>query len=148
MSIEFRIDAGGSSLVSPDTASTEAKYFMFLAIALMQESGADVQYHADSIVADIAYDRNSGTISWKEGGEDRAVTLQNPSLVATLSGVFQAVDAGVDPSPTPTLEEISSVVGAKVEGAEAALRNLITTLHNQRSSEHALLVSHKEAQSV
>lgn len=143
MAIEFRIDTNGNCLVSPDTASTEAKYFLMTVIHFMTLAGVEVVYHNDSNIKQIRYDRNTGTVSWLQDGVQSNVVLQNQTLVSAIASVIDAVESQpTEPvAPGASAEEVQSIVSAKIESTLVDLKQFINNKCEQASAQRQLLAS-------
>lgn len=128
--MQFRIDASGNMIVSPDTAATSAKLVALYLVTALVAGGNEVTYDSDSVISDVRYDFTTHELSWLEQGQNgrQTVIVDNSSLRAALgllhthsiqptaSEIATAVSQSLDLSNLATLQAVDeakqAVIGA------------------------------------
>lgn len=113
--MQFRIDGSGNTIVSPDTATTSAKFVALYLVTALEAGGTNIEYHPDSVISNVTYDYTTHELSWFEQGQQgrQSVTIDNESLRAALGLIHEHAQA-------PTASEIATAVAAVIDTSNLA----------------------------
>lgn len=114
--MQFRIDGSGNTIVSPDTATTSAKFVALYLVTALEAGGMQIEYHPDSVISNVTYNFVTHELSWHEQGRTgrQTVTIDNEALRAALGLIHEHAQA-------PTAADVAAAVTSSLD-----LSNLAT----------------------
>lgn len=114
--MQFRIDGSGNTIVSPDTATTSAKFVALYLVTALQAGGTQIEYHPDSVIRNVSYNFATHELSWDEQGHTgrQTVTIDNEALRAALGLIHEHAQV-------PTAADIATAITSSLD-----LSNLAT----------------------
>lgn len=125
--MNIRIDSSGNLLVGTDSASTTAKQFLLFLLSQLHENPASTfNYDDHSDIKDVAYDSDTHTLTWLEGGNQQSYSMTTSDLQN-----YTTTCIGVITSPEVTLADLVQ--------ARDAITYAISSAANALSQEHAAI---------